>query len=86
MKLTKLDKRMKGYGEFTHYIEYSRPQALDFIKCRNWCWSQWGPSSELDLWWGRVPNEKWCWIMDDWRLRIYLRTEAEAQWFLLKWK
>ena len=86
MKLTKLDKRMKGYGEFSHYIEYTRPRGLDFIKCRNWCWGQWGASSELDLWWKHRPNENWCWIMDDWRLRIYLRTEAEAQWFLLKWQ
>jgi hypothetical protein len=87
MKLKKLDKRMSGHEDFSHFVEYIRLKGLDFINCRNWCWSQWGPSCELDLWYRHdKPNNHWCWIMDDWRLRIYFRTEAEAQWFLLKWQ
>ena len=86
MNLKKLDRRMSGYGKFTHYMEYSHKEANEFIRCRNWCWEQWGPSCELDFWYKHTPNEKWCWLVDQWRTRVYLRTEAEAQWFALKWK
>jgi hypothetical protein len=85
MKLQKLDRRMSGHGEFTHYMEYRPKEAAEFIKCRNWCWEQWGPSSELEFWYKTKTNENWCWMVDQWRVRVYLRTEAEAQWFLLKW-
>ena len=86
MKLKKLDKRMSGHGEFTHFMEYRMDQGAEFIECRNWCWQQWGPSSELDLWYKHKPNQHWCWMMDEWRIRVYLRTDSEAQWFSLKWK
>ena len=86
MKLQKLDRRMSGYGEFTHYIEYRHNDSANFIKCRNWCWSQWGPSCELDFWYKNKAdaNQHWCWMVDQGRIRVYLKTEIESQWFILK--
>jgi hypothetical protein len=86
MNLKKLDRRMSGYSKFTHYMEYSIKESAEFIRCRNWCWEQWGPSCELDFWYKHEPNQHWCWMTDQYRVRVYLKTEAEAQWFSLKWK
>jgi hypothetical protein len=86
LKLKKLDARMSGHGSFTHFMEYKFNDSAKFINCRNWCWQQWGPSCELEFWFKNkdTANQHWCWMMDQWRVRVYFKTEAEAQWFGLK--
>ena len=87
IKLKKLDKRNNGYGEFRFYIEYPQSQFQEFIKVRNWAWEQWGPSCELDFWYkDKSINPAWCWLVDEWRIRLYFKSDTEAQWFILKWQ
>lgn len=84
MKLKKLDRRMKGYGSFKYKIDYPKSKTHDFISARNWCWEQWGPSSELELW-DESLNPAWCWIISEWEYKILLASDREAQWYILKW-
>ncbi len=85
MKLKKLDRRMNGHGDFKYKITYRKgSERLKFIEVRNWCWSQWGPSSEYEFWDEQV-NQSWAWIVDEWETKILLATDKEAQWFTLKW-
>jgi hypothetical protein len=85
MKLKKLDRRMNGYGDFKHKVEYrKRIDRAKFIQIRAWCWEQWGPSSEYEFWDSDV-NPAWCWIVDEWGMKILLASDKEAQWYILKW-
>lgn len=85
MKLKKLDRRMNGYGDFKYKITYrKRTERLKFIEARNWCWEQWGPSSEYEFW-DQSVNPAWCWIVDEWETKILLASDKEGQWYTLKW-
>ena len=87
MKELKLDRRHTGYGDFKYSITFRGSETDKFCDIRNWCWEQWGPSVEID---NRIklinPNPKWSWISDEYRLRIYIATDKEFQWYILKWK
>ena len=86
MKAKKLDKRHKGHGLFKYAVIFDYKETEKFCEIRNWCWSQWGPSSELDLYKSCSFNsEGWAWITDEWRKNIYLKSDKEYQWFILKW-
>lgn len=83
---------MNGYGYFVYAVNFPYHKDVDqFSKARQWCWEQWGPSVELDVW-QRFPefkNEHWAWERGEfnksYRCRIFLTSEKEAQWFLLRW-
>lgn len=86
MKIKRLDRRMKGYGDFEYKIEYRKKiDRRDFVEQRNWCWEQWGPSCELENW-DLATNPAWCWFNDEWGMKILLASEREATWYTLKWK
>ena len=78
----KLDKRFTGYPQFTRYVELYQPDQ--FCEIRNWCWEQWGPSSEYMIY-KEERNPAWCWISDQYRQRVLFTGEKEYAWFLLKW-
>jgi hypothetical protein len=88
MRHNKLDRRYKGYGQFKYTVSFWLSKEYPkFCEIRNWCWTQWGPSSEVDIW-ERNPalqSPNWCWVKDDYKVRIYLTSDKEYQWFLLKW-
>lgn len=87
MKLKKLDARNKGYGQFVYMVSFHcLRDKQKFCEVRNWCWQQWGTSCELDLY-SAVTNksESWSWLVDEYRMNIYLTTDKEYQWFLLRW-
>lgn len=86
VKLSKLDRRMNGYGSFKYVAKMNRngPGTALFKEIRNWCWEQWGPSCELELH-KDTDNPLYCWKMDEFELRVYLATDKEASWFHLKW-
>lgn len=87
MKVKKTDRRVAGGSDFLRYVDFDNQEKIKFVECRNWCWDQWGPSCELDLWYHQTDkNPAWCWMVDDQRIRLYLATEKEAQWFYLRWK
>ena len=84
MNHSKLDRRHKGHGHLKYYADFHKNEHDLFCNIRDWCWIQWGPSSELEFWTpGR--NACWCWITDEWRMRIYFASDKEYQWFILKW-
>jgi hypothetical protein len=89
MKLKKLTKQYRGHKHFKYCDEFTYKDGQKFMERRTWCWEQWGPSAELDLWQGVFDspskNPQWCWITDQHRIRIYLATDAEASWYGLKW-
>lgn len=95
LKLTKLDKRNTGYGTWKFYVELKlldKNYGVDLCNVREWCWTHWGPSKELDAYDQHdifdgvsCSNPRWCWQHDEYRTRIYLRDEAETIAFALKW-
>lgn len=80
----KLDKRFNGHNFFRYAASFNSLQSDKFCDVRNWCWEQWGPSSEYEYW-RPSRNPAWCWISDDYKLRILLADSKELQWYLLKW-
>jgi hypothetical protein len=92
IKVKKLDRRMNGYGQFIYAANF--PSFVDadrFSQVRQWCWEQWGPSVELEIW-QRYPdfkNPKWAWERGEfnksYRCRIFLSSDQEAEWFILRW-
>jgi len=88
MKTGKLDRRHNGYGDFKYYVRFfATKETQKFCDVRNWCWEQWGPSSELDSRCSlETPNPAWAWVKDNYNTKIYLASDKEFQWFILKWK
>ena len=96
LKLVKLDRRHAGYGVWGYYVERPRYLALReskqiFYSWREWCWSTWGASKEMenfdhyDMFDGlHCSNSRWSWISDV-RNRIFLRSDQEASVFVLRW-
>lgn len=84
MRLKKLDKRNKGHETYKYMAVLNRSKEGDkFCEIRNWCWEQWGASSELDFYKSR--NPAWAWNVDEYEVRIYIGSDKEYQWFLLRW-
>ena len=94
--LKTLDKRNKGFKNWKYYVlihsSYNRPEKVLFCNMREWCWTNWGPSKELnsydsnDLFDGvNCSNPRWCWQNDQFTTRIYLKGDAESIAFTLKW-
>lgn len=62
----------------------------DLNEIREWCWSTMGASCELEFWLNIADgssskNKRWCWHTNFNNHKIYLRTEADVNWFKLKW-
>jgi hypothetical protein len=90
MKLTKIDRRMNGYGKFKFLVKFTTyGQGLeDFMAARTWCWDQWGPSCELVFYQstqGIIYNPAWCWAVHEFDCKIYFTSDQEASWFILRW-
>ncbi len=100
MKLTikKTDKRHTGYDEFGYVVDVQPPslgrrteRILDFLEIRQWCWETLGASCEREHWLelnakkAGTLNQRWCWHTDFGNFKIYIRTEADVNWFKLKW-
>lgn len=98
--VTTLDRRHTGFSHWKYYINKpGRPLGYidskqKFMEWRAWCWDMWGASKELyeyldDI---RFPtsilachNKNWCWRNDKDVCRIYLRSDDELSYFLLRW-
>jgi hypothetical protein len=90
--LAKLTRNYKGYGFFTHRVEFHgygdsgrRHMQQQWIRLRNRLWSAHGPSAEQEL--ARPENfggiqPKWAW--DSEKSSIYLRDEALTEFLLMK--
>ena len=84
MKTLKLDKRYNGHTIFKYGIQFHKSEAKKFIEVRNWCWQNWGPGAEIEH--HQLEPNVWSWECSQWNRRIYLQTEKEYNWFILKWK
>lgn len=93
MKFKKLDRRMRGFGDFLYVADFpNHNESQQFAQARAWCASQWGASVELDIWYDYdgLKNPLWCWERGEYntkyRCRIYIVTEEDAAVFKLTWK
>ena len=84
-KITKLDRRHNGHLQFKFIVTpdvIGRNEVVkEFIELRNWCWENFGPSSERE--WAN-PGATWAWESTFGNRRIYLKGEAESTFFALK--
>lgn len=89
MHVVKLDRRYDGHDRFTHRVEFFgglHPVRIkQWVKARNWLWSQFGPSGELfcarpENFDGQQPV--WAWDAD--KSSIYLKQEAYTMFMLRK--
>lgn len=89
MKLNKTDSRYAGHSKFKFMASFKFSEATKFVEIRTWAWNQWGASCELDFLFSTDPpmNTKWAWMFDkaNGRIRIYMATEKEYNWFILRW-
>ena len=71
--------------------EHYNRKYVQFIECRNWCWENWGPSAERDLFNDNYKGpglpicNNWAWYTEHSQIRIYLASEAEVGMFALHW-
>ena len=86
MKIIKLTKQYSGHQYFKYCVNYTYKDFQQFIDQREWCWTTWGPSVELEFY-RRTKNANvhWAWITDAHRVRLYLGTEQDASHFVLRW-
>lgn len=76
---------MNGYGDFKYVAKFrKRADKEKFLEIRNWCWEQWGPSSELEFWRESV-NPAWAWAISEFEMKLYIDSDKEASWYTLKW-
>ena len=92
MKVVRLTRQYNGFGVFSHRVEFigrgpegHRVKLRQWVRARNWLWTQFGPSSEQDLsrpeyFDGEQP--KWAWDTD--KSAIYLKEEAFTMFNLRK--
>ena len=85
MKITKLDRRYTGGRKFNYAVEFSPYKDGElFCDVREWCWQTWGPGRELKFV-NLDDNERWAFMTDNYRTRIYLSDIQEVEWFTLRW-
>ena len=79
---------MNGHTKFTHKVCFVGPNNdiyPKYVNVRNYLWSQFGPSAELDATWFIDPecNLEWCWQCDDKVTDIFLKGKALVQFLLV---
>ena len=88
MEHRKMDKRMTGHQNFDYYASFFKTtrEGQKFCDIRDWCYETWGTSSEYEFWVNRsTPNNFWCWANDEFKIKIYFKTDREYGLFLLRW-
>lgn len=85
MKLIRLDKRYAGHDYFTHCVNFTRHEKLKFVEVREWCWTNFGASCELEHYHLYTEPKVWAWEVSQYNTRIYLKTDREINWYTLKW-
>jgi hypothetical protein len=91
--ITRLDRRHKGYKQFSHYItpiwSSTLADKLKFFEWRKWCWETWGAGIEREeaIHWGsnHYYVTQWAWHTGDGAKRLYFQSEKELNWFVLTW-
>ena len=82
-RIQKMDRRMNGYGVFSHRIKVYWNE--DFLKIRHWIYENFGPGCELELF---EINQHlglgytWAWITSYGRREIYLNEDQLSAFIL----
>lgn len=103
-KVTKLNRKYTGWQYFQYIVTVEPPRNnlysdrlilnQKWFELREWCWTTWGPSKELEDWLKAKmiaedkhvsQNTHWCWQNDRYATRIYLTSDKELNWFRLRW-
>jgi hypothetical protein len=88
MNIVKLNRNYKGYGVFTHRVEFYGSvdyRVRQWIGVRNWLWQNFGPSAEQELarpefFDGTQP----VWAWDSEKSSVYLKDDALMMFQLKK--
>ena len=93
MNVVKLDRRYDGHDRYSHRVEFTgyqagahkQKQVAQWVRARNWLWTQFGPSAELfaarpQYFDGHQP----VWAWDAEKSAIYLTSEAYTMFVLRK--
>lgn len=87
LRLQRLDRRYTGSNRFSHRVEFSggwKSKATNFVRARNWCWTVFGPSAELNrLAAFGEETPIWAWESEH-KTAIYLRDGSLTQFLLVK--
>lgn len=91
MDVVKMDRRYDGHDRYTHRIEFrgygpsNRVTTIkQWVKARNWLWTQFGPSGELFCARPEYFGEQPVWAWDSEKSSIYLKEEAYTLFMLKK--
>ena len=79
-----LDGRFTGNELFQYRIDFNNIQREQFKQIRNWCWETFGSSCELHYL-SVDENKVWAWTTDSYRVRLYLKSDKEVNWYKLRW-
>ena len=85
MNIVKLDRRYTGSDQFKFCIEFNWLESKKFVDVREWCWELYGASAEINYARQHYKDAKYAWMSDN-SLRIYLKSNEELQWFILRWQ
>ena len=98
IRVKRTSQQWKAFPEFKHCVEFSRQYNYEnyweFYEAQKWCWGQFGPSINLDIWMdlqksrkAELQDTKWSYqpMTSMYPCRIYLKTDKELEVFLLKW-
>jgi hypothetical protein len=80
----KLDGRYTGNHLFQYRIDFDYRSREQFKQIRNWCWETFGPSCELNFL-TKDEEKVWAWTTDSYRVRLYLKSDKEVNWYKLRW-
>ena len=89
-RIVKMDGRSLGYPNWQYYAEFGMRSHMLFSQSRAWCWETWGPSTEIELMHFSNPeksfiNQHYTWVWNQYKKRIFFRTDLELNLFILKW-
>lgn len=89
LKIQKLDKRFAGYLDFQYrvnFVGYRQDRISNFLKIREWCWTNWGPGCERNFCEESIHKPvPWAWHNEGYNDYIYLKDDALLTHFQLTW-
>ena len=83
-------KRPRSIGIAIGAPDFRTEKIKVFQEVRDWCITTWGMSCEREHYLtlrakGHPVNPHWCWHTEFSETKIYIATEKDANWFLLRW-
>lgn len=97
IRVKRTSQQWKAFPDFRHCVEFSRQFNYEnfwqYYQAQMWCWDQFGPSINLDIWVDLQKSHKnkmdevWAYQAQTslYPCRIYFKSDKELEVFLLKW-